>query len=56
MMFLMSARGVMKGAYIDCGKQITDSLIRKNGEIIDSNQFVPKGHKFILGDMTTVTL
>jgi hypothetical protein len=38
----------MKGAYIDCGKQITDSLIRKNGEIIDSNQFVPKGHKFIL--------
>ena len=52
----VGARGVMKGAHIDCGKQITDSLIRKNGEIIDSNQFVPKGHKFILGDMATVTL
>jgi hypothetical protein len=46
----------MSGALIDCGKRITDSLIGKNVEIIDSNQFVLKGHKLILGDQTTVTL
>ena len=47
---------IMSGALIDCGKRITDSLIGKNVEIIDSNQFVPKGHKLILGDQSTVTL
>ncbi|MCJ7573585.1 hypothetical protein MUO93_04900 [Candidatus Bathyarchaeota archaeon] len=47
---------VMNGAHIDCGKRITDSLIGKNVEIIDSNQFAPKGHKLILGDQSTVTL
>ena len=47
---------IMSGALIDCGKRVTDSLIGKNVEIIDSNQFVPKGHKLILGDMSKVTL
>jgi glucose-1-phosphate thymidylyltransferase len=47
---------VMTGARIDCGKRVTDSLIGKNVEITDSNQFVPKGHKLILGDASRVTL
>jgi glucose-1-phosphate thymidylyltransferase len=47
---------IMSGALIDCGKRITDSLIGKNVEITDSNQFVPKGHKLILGDASKVTL
>ena len=47
---------VMNGAHIDCGKRITDSLIGKNVEIVDSAKNVPKGHKLILGDMATVTL
>ena len=47
---------VMSGARIDCGKRVTDSLIGKNVEIIDSNQSVPKSHKLILGDASRVTL
>jgi len=47
---------VMSGARIDYGKRVTDSLIRKNVEITDSNQSVPKGHKLILGDASRVTL
>jgi len=47
---------VMNGARIDCGKRITDSLIGKNVEIVDSNLTVPKGHKLILGDASKVAL
>jgi glucose-1-phosphate thymidylyltransferase len=47
---------VMNGARIDCGKRITDSIIGKNVEIVDSAKNVPKGHKLILGDQSTVTL
>jgi glucose-1-phosphate thymidylyltransferase len=47
---------IMEGAHIDCGKRITDSLIGKNVEIVDSAKNVPKGHKLILGDQSTVTL
>jgi len=47
---------VMNGAHIDCGKRITDSIIGKNVEIVDSNLTVPKGHKLILGDASKVTL
>jgi glucose-1-phosphate thymidylyltransferase len=47
---------IMSSARIDCGKRVTDSLIGKNVEITDSNQFVPKGHKLILGDASKVTL
>jgi NDP-sugar pyrophosphorylase family protein len=47
---------VMSGARIDCGKKITDSLIGKNVEILSSDLSLPKGHRLILGDMSTVTL
>jgi len=46
----------MNGAHIDCGKRITDSLIGKNVEIVDSAKNVPKGYRLILGDQSTVTL
>jgi len=46
---------IMNGAHIDCGKRITDSLIGKNVEIVDSAQNVPKGRKLILGDASKVT-
>jgi len=35
---------VMTGARIDCGKKITDSLIGKDAEILDSAQRLPEGH------------
>ena len=47
---------IMEGTHIDCGKRITDSLIGKNVEIVDSTQNVPKGHKLILGGASKVTL
>ena len=47
---------IMSGALIDCGKRITDSIIGKNVEIVDSVKNVPKGHKLILGDASKVTL
>jgi hypothetical protein len=46
----------MNGTHIDCGKRITDNLIGKNVEIVDSNLTVPKGHKIILSDASKVTL
>lgn len=47
---------IMEGSYIDCGKRITDSIIGRKVIIKDSNQNLPKGHKLILGDQSTVTL
>jgi glucose-1-phosphate thymidylyltransferase len=47
---------VMSGARIDCRKRVTDSLIGKNVEITDSNQFIPKGHKLIPGDQSRAAL
>ncbi len=47
---------VMEGTRIDCSKRITDSIIGKNVEIVDSNLSQPKGHKLILGDASRVTL
>lgn len=47
---------IMEGTTIDCGRHITDSLIGRNVTILSSEQNLPKGHKLILGDMTTVTL
>ena len=44
---------VMSGARIDCGKKITDSLIGKDVEILDSAQRLPKDHRLIVGDMIT---
>jgi hypothetical protein len=46
----------MKGAHIDCGKQITDSLIRRNVKILSSEENNPRGHRLVLGDVATVTL
>ena len=45
----------MGGAYIDCDKHITDSLIGRNVQILSYEQNIPKGHKLILGDMSIVT-
>jgi glucose-1-phosphate thymidylyltransferase len=47
---------IMEGTHIDCGRRITDSIIGKNVEIVYSAKNVPKGHKLILGDQSTVTL
>ncbi|MFX0149868.1 MAG: glucose-1-phosphate thymidylyltransferase [Candidatus Hodarchaeota archaeon] len=47
---------IMKGAHIDCGKRITDSLIGRNVDILGYEQNIPKGHKLIIGDMSKVTL
>jgi NDP-sugar pyrophosphorylase family protein len=47
---------VMTGARIDCGKKITDSLIGKDVEILDSAQRLTEGHRLIVGDSSKVTL
>ena len=47
---------IMNGAHIDCGKRITDSLIGKNVEIVDSAKNVPKDHKLMPGDQSRVAL
>jgi glucose-1-phosphate thymidylyltransferase len=47
---------VMNGARIDCVKKITDSLIGKDVEILDSAQRLPEGHRLIVGDSSKVTL
>ena len=47
---------VMEGTEINCGKQILDSLIGRNVEILGDNQNLSHGLKLILGDMSKVTL
>jgi len=47
---------IMEGAYIDCGRRIIDSLIGRKVRISSSDQNLPKGHRLILGDTSTVTL
>jgi len=47
---------IMEGSYIDCGRRITDSLIGRRVRVLSSDQNLPKGHRLILGDMSTVTL
>lgn len=47
---------VMDGAYIDCGKKITDSLIGRKVRILNSEANLPKGHKLIVGDQSTINL
>lgn len=47
---------VMEGTVIDCGKKITDSLIGKNVEIVDSSLGLPRGHRLVLGDASKVAL
>jgi len=47
---------VMQGNHIDCGRKITDSLIGRNVTILNHEQNLPRGHKLIVGDQTTITL
>ena len=47
---------VMQGNHIDCGRRITDSLIGRNVTILNHEQNLPRGHKLIVGDQTTITL
>ena len=44
----------MNGARIDCGKKITDSLIGKDVEILDSAQRLPEGRRLIVEDSSKV--
>jgi hypothetical protein len=46
----------MSGALIDCGKRITDSLIGRKVQILNNENRLPKGHRLILGDQSTITL
>jgi len=45
---------IMTGARIDCEKKITDSLIGKDVEILDSAQRLPEGHRLIVEDSSKV--
>jgi len=47
---------IMEGAYIDCGRRITDSLIGRKVQILNNENRLPKGHRLILGDQSTITL
>jgi glucose-1-phosphate thymidylyltransferase len=47
---------VMNGTHIDCGRRITDSLIGRNVTILNHENNLPRGHKLIPGDQSTVTL
>jgi NDP-sugar pyrophosphorylase family protein len=47
---------VMNGARIDCGKRVTDSLIGRKVQILNNENRLPKGHRLILGDQSTITL
>ena len=40
----------------DYGRRITDSLIGRNVTILNHEQNLPRGHKLIAGDQTTITL
>jgi NDP-sugar pyrophosphorylase family protein len=46
---------IMEGAHIDCGKGITDSLIGRRVQILHDNS-LPRGHRLILSDRSTITL
>ena len=47
---------IMEGTHIDCDRRITDSLIGRNVTIFSTEHNMPRGHRLILGDMSTVTL
>jgi len=46
----------MEGVYIDCGRRITDSLIGRKVKILNNENRLPRGHRIILGDQSTITL
>ena len=47
---------IMEGVYIDCGRRITDSLIGRKVKILNNENRLPRGHRIILGDQSTITL
>jgi len=47
---------IMQGTHIDCGRRITDSLIGRKVRILNHENNLPKGHKLILGDQSTMNL
>ena len=47
---------IMERAHIDCGRRITDSLIGRRVKILNHENSLPKGHRLILGDQSTITL
>jgi len=47
---------IMEGAHIDCDRRITDSLIGRRVQILNHETSLPKGHRLIIGDQSTVTL
>jgi glucose-1-phosphate thymidylyltransferase len=46
----------MERAHIDCGRRIVDSLIGRKVQILNNENRLPKGHRLILGDQSTITL
>jgi len=47
---------IMEGAYIDCGRRITDSLIGRKVRILNNETSLPRDHKLIIGDQSTIIL
>lgn len=47
---------IMEGAHIDCGGRIKDSLTGQNDISLNHEHSLPRGHKLILGDQSTVNL
>jgi len=47
---------IMQGNHIDCGRRITDSLTGQDVTILNHEHNLPRGHKLIAGDQTTITL
>jgi len=47
---------VMNNCYIECNKRIVDSLIGTGTQIISADKETPKGHKFILGELSRISI
>jgi glucose-1-phosphate thymidylyltransferase len=47
---------LMDGVYADCGKRIVDSLIGAGSRIVSTSDSMPHGLKFILGDMSQISV
>lgn len=47
---------IMNNVHIDCGKRIVDSVIGSNTSIVNSEQALPRGYKFILGERTFASI
>lgn len=47
---------VMNNCHIECDKRIVDSLIGAGTQIISADKETPKGHKFILGELSRISI